>query len=97
MPEQDSDLLKKPVMSSTVTFHEYVKKGKTAVHTPSMLETIQYYNVIHQKECRKYKTQEAKQTMIHKWIANSVNPSLHQSILEQIRKATDKREVSLRK
>ncbi|KAG6316031.1 hypothetical protein E4U22_007428 [Claviceps purpurea] len=66
MPEQDSDLLKKPVMPSTVIFHEYVKKDKTVVHTPSMLETIQYYNVIHQKECRKYKTQEAKQTMIHK-------------------------------
>ncbi|KAG6038276.1 hypothetical protein E4U19_000844 [Claviceps sp. Clav32 group G5] len=47
MPDQDSDLLKKPVMPSTVKFHEYVKKNKTAVHTPSMLETIQYYNVIH--------------------------------------------------
>ncbi|KAG5987007.1 hypothetical protein E4U52_007990 [Claviceps spartinae] len=62
-----------------------------------MLEALQFYNVIHQEECRKYKTQEAKQTAIYKWIANSVNPSLHQSILAKIRKDTGKREVSLRK
>ncbi|KAG6058877.1 hypothetical protein E4U17_007387 [Claviceps sp. LM77 group G4] len=57
MLSQDSNLLKEPAMpASTVTFHEYVKRNTTAVYTPSMLETIQYYNVIHQEECRKYKT-----------------------------------------
>ncbi|KAG6229165.1 hypothetical protein E4U26_000510 [Claviceps purpurea] len=65
--------------------------------TPTMLEAVQFYDVIHQEACRKYKTEEAKQTVIYKWIASTVNPSLHQSTLEQIRKETGKREVSLRK
>ncbi|KAG6141547.1 hypothetical protein E4U38_006665 [Claviceps purpurea] len=65
--------------------------------TPTMLEAVQFYDVIHQEACRKYKTEEAKQTVIYKWIASTVNPSLHQSTLKQIRKETGKREVSLRK
>ncbi|KAG6078719.1 hypothetical protein E4U15_004141 [Claviceps sp. LM218 group G6] len=97
MPELASDLLEEPVMATTPTLKEHVKNNKTGEHSPTMLEALQFYNVIHQEERRKYKTQEAKQTAIYKWIADSVNPSLHQSTLAKIRKDTGKREVSLRK
>ncbi|KAG6089102.1 hypothetical protein E4U15_004192 [Claviceps sp. LM218 group G6] len=61
-----------------------------------MLEAVQYYHVLHIEACRKHKSKEAKELAIHKWIATTVNPSLHSSTLETIRAETGRREVTLR-
>ncbi|KAG6112293.1 hypothetical protein E4U13_004328, partial [Claviceps humidiphila] len=68
----------------------------TDEHTPTMLEAIQYYHVLHIEACRKHKLQEAKELAIHKWIAITVNSSLHSSTLETIVAETGRRQVNLR-
>ncbi|KAG6285122.1 hypothetical protein E4U46_006185 [Claviceps purpurea] len=63
---------------------------------PSRLEQVQFYQITHQEACRKFKSQETKEIALHKWIASSVNPSLHSSTLEAIRTETGRRKVTLR-
>ncbi|KAG5951445.1 hypothetical protein E4U58_001170 [Claviceps cyperi] len=68
----------------------------TEKHVPTMLEAIQFYHVLHQEACRKFKSQESKEIVLHKWIASTVNPSLHSSTLEATRAETERRQITLR-
>ncbi|KAG6027870.1 hypothetical protein E4U40_001332 [Claviceps sp. LM458 group G5] len=80
MATEEGDLLQEPEMLGTETLEQYIEDRTTDEHTPTMLEAIQYYHVVHMEACRKHKYQETKELAIHKWIALTVNPSLHSSV-----------------
>ncbi|KAG6071834.1 hypothetical protein E4U30_007615 [Claviceps sp. LM220 group G6] len=67
-------------------------------HTPTMLEAIQFYHVVHLEACSKYKAQvqEARKLALENWIDSTGNPSLHASTLEAIRTETGRRQVTFR-
>ncbi|KAG6215436.1 hypothetical protein E4U34_005651 [Claviceps purpurea] len=96
LPAEASDLLVEPEIPGNTVLEQYITDRTTENHTPTMLEAIQFYNVVHQEACRKFKAQEAKELALHKWIASTVNPSLHSSTLETIRAETERRQVTLR-
>ncbi|KAG6289695.1 hypothetical protein E4U46_002360 [Claviceps purpurea] len=96
LPAEASDLLVEPEMPGNTVLEQYITDRTTENHTPTMLEAIQFYNVVHKEACRKFKAQEAKELALHKWIASTVNPSLHSSTLETIRAETERRQVTLR-
>ncbi|KAG6300568.1 hypothetical protein E4U09_006653 [Claviceps aff. purpurea] len=96
MDTAEDDLLLEPEMPGESVLEQYIEDRTTEDHTPTMLEAIQYHHVLHIEACRKHKSQETKELAIHKWIAITVNPSLHSSTLETIRAETGRRQVSLR-
>ncbi|KAG5935577.1 hypothetical protein E4U59_005531 [Claviceps monticola] len=98
MDAEKDDLLQEPEMPGTDVLEQYIKDRTTDDYTPTMLEAIQYYHVVHMEACRKHKSQETKELAIHKWIAITVNSSLHSSTLELIRAEAETgcRQVSLR-
>ncbi|KAG5985849.1 hypothetical protein E4U52_000872 [Claviceps spartinae] len=96
METAEDDLLQEPEMPGEPILEQYIEVHSTDEHTPTMLEAVQYYHVLHIEACWKHKSKEAKELAIHKWIATTVNPSLHSSTLETIRAETGRREVTLR-
>ncbi|KAG6062629.1 hypothetical protein E4U32_002118, partial [Claviceps aff. humidiphila group G2b] len=74
METAEDDLLQEPEMPGGDVLEQYIEVRTTDEHTPTMLEAIQYYHVLHIEACRKHKFQEAKELAIHKWIAITVNP-----------------------
>ncbi|KAG6114338.1 hypothetical protein E4U13_003389 [Claviceps humidiphila] len=96
MPTEASDPLQEPEMAGNDILEQYIVDRTTQNHTPTMLEAIQFYHVVHLEACRKFKAREAKELALHKWIASTVDPSLHSSTLETIRTETGRRQVTLR-
>ncbi|KAG6089100.1 hypothetical protein E4U15_004190 [Claviceps sp. LM218 group G6] len=76
METAEDDLLQEPEMPGEDVLEQYIEVRTTDEHTPTMLEAIQYYHVLHIEACRKHKLQEVKELAIHKWIAITVNPRL---------------------
>ncbi|KAG5952027.1 hypothetical protein E4U57_006430, partial [Claviceps arundinis] len=91
MHTAEDDLLQEPEIPGEPVLGQYIEDHTTDEHTPTMLEAIQYYHVLHLEACRKHKNQETKKLAILKWIAITVNPSLHSSTLEAIRAETGRR------
>ncbi|KAG6125035.1 hypothetical protein E4U38_007974 [Claviceps purpurea] len=71
LPAEASDLLVGPEMPGNTVLEQYITDRTTENHTPTMLEAIQFYNIVHQEACRKFKAQEAKELALHKWIAST--------------------------
>ncbi|KAG6067169.1 hypothetical protein E4U32_004546 [Claviceps aff. humidiphila group G2b] len=98
LPSEASDLLQEPELPSNAVLEQYITDRSTRNHVPqaTMLEAIQFYHLVHFDACSKYESQEAKEIVLHTWIANTVNPSLHSLTLEAIRTETGRRQVTLR-
>ncbi|KAG6045149.1 hypothetical protein E4U17_000270 [Claviceps sp. LM77 group G4] len=57
MDTEEGDLLQEPEMPGTEALEQYIEDRTTDEHTPTMLEAIQYYHVVHMEACRKHKSE----------------------------------------
>ncbi|KAG6041744.1 hypothetical protein E4U39_006364 [Claviceps sp. Clav50 group G5] len=63
LPTEASDLLVEPEMPGNTVLEQYVVDRTTGSHTPTVLEAIQFYHVVHLEACSKYKSQENKEML----------------------------------
>ncbi|KAG5998061.1 hypothetical protein E4U52_001896 [Claviceps spartinae] len=52
--------------------------------------------MLYQEQVRRYKEQEVKERAVHSWIASTILPSIHASVLAEVRKDKDTNNVTLR-
>ncbi|KAG6234006.1 hypothetical protein E4U26_007869 [Claviceps purpurea] len=85
-PESPADALVQPRVATSVECQEFISKESTPTNPVTLHDAIQYHLMLYQEQVRRYKEQESKERTIHSWMASTVLPSVHASVLAKIRK-----------
>ncbi|KAG6269174.1 hypothetical protein E4U48_004375 [Claviceps purpurea] len=85
-PELPADALVQPRVATSVECQEFISKESTPTNPVTLHDAIQYHLMLYQEQVRRYKEQESKERTIHSWMASTVLPSVHASVLAKIRK-----------
>ncbi|KAG6208858.1 hypothetical protein E4U34_007759, partial [Claviceps purpurea] len=85
-PEVPADALVQPRVATSVECQEFISKESTPTNPVTLHDAIQYHLMLYQEQVRRYKEQELKERTVHSWMASTVLPSVHASVLAKIRK-----------
>ncbi|KAG6120959.1 hypothetical protein E4U14_002802 [Claviceps sp. LM454 group G7] len=95
-PEATSDVIVQPHVATSDECNEFITKHSTATNPVSLHDAIQCHHMLYQEQVRRYKEQEVKERAVHSWIASTILPSIHASVLAEVRKDKDTNNVTLR-